>query len=169
MQITLIQTEIEEAIRDYVSRQLTVREGMRIDIELKATRGAEGYQAFIDIVDQDSERKPSEEQAQDIQVPIQVQPFSVAAILENAAAAATKKVTATATRRTPKAATVEPKPEPEVEAADAAEDDGVQREDDTAGEDDTSATVGVDEDSAEEAPPAPTRSLFGGLTRPQNS
>lgn len=50
MQITIIQSEIETAIRNYIMSQITVREGQRIDIDLKATRGPEGYQAVIDIV-----------------------------------------------------------------------------------------------------------------------
>lgn len=49
MQITIAQTEIEAAIRNYILGQITVRENQRIDIDLRATRGPEGFQAFIDI------------------------------------------------------------------------------------------------------------------------
>lgn len=54
MQLTLVQTEIEEALRQYVTNQVAVKDGKRIDITLRATRGAEGYQAIIDIVNNDS-------------------------------------------------------------------------------------------------------------------
>lgn len=50
MQITLIQSEIEEALTAYIHSQITVKEGQKITIELKATRGAEGTTAVIDIV-----------------------------------------------------------------------------------------------------------------------
>ena len=49
MQITLVQTEIETAIRNYIHSQIVVKEGMKIDIILKATRGDEGTTAIIDI------------------------------------------------------------------------------------------------------------------------
>lgn len=50
MQIQLNQVEIETAIRNYVHEQINVREGMQIDITLKATRGDDGQTAIIDIV-----------------------------------------------------------------------------------------------------------------------
>jgi hypothetical protein len=50
MQITIVQTEIEEAIRNFILGQVEVRPGNRIDIDLRATRGAEGFQAMINIV-----------------------------------------------------------------------------------------------------------------------
>jgi hypothetical protein len=50
MQIKLIQTEIEEAIRNYIQDQVTVKEGMDINIDLSATRGPEGFIANVEIV-----------------------------------------------------------------------------------------------------------------------
>lgn len=49
MQITIVQSEIETAIRNYIGEQINVKEGMQIDIVLKATRGDEGQTAIIDI------------------------------------------------------------------------------------------------------------------------
>lgn len=54
MQITINQNEIEKAIEARIRSQIMVREGFRIDIDLKATRGPEGYQAVIDIVEEDA-------------------------------------------------------------------------------------------------------------------
>lgn len=54
MRIILTQMEIEEAIEKLILDQVDVPDDMRIDIDLKATRGEEGYQAFIDIVDHDA-------------------------------------------------------------------------------------------------------------------
>lgn len=49
MQITIVQAEIELAIKNYIMSQITVNENQDINIQLKATRGDEGYQAIIDI------------------------------------------------------------------------------------------------------------------------
>lgn len=54
MQITIVQSEIETAIRNYVMEQVNVKEGKRIDIDLKATRGDSGYTAEITIANQDA-------------------------------------------------------------------------------------------------------------------
>jgi len=50
MQIILVQTEVEQAIKDYISHRLTVSEGTDIQIDLTATRGAEGVKAIIDLI-----------------------------------------------------------------------------------------------------------------------
>lgn len=49
MKITLVQAEIHEAIEAYIRSQITVNEGMKIEINLRATRGEEGTTAEIDI------------------------------------------------------------------------------------------------------------------------
>lgn len=49
MKITIVQTEIEEAIRDFMRKQIAVQEGMVITMDLRATRGDEGFIANIDI------------------------------------------------------------------------------------------------------------------------
>lgn len=54
MRVILAQDEIEQAIRNLIIEQVNVPEDMRIDINMKATRGDEGYTAEVDIVSQDS-------------------------------------------------------------------------------------------------------------------
>lgn len=49
MQITIVQVEIEEAIIEHIKRQITINADQEITVDLRATRGAEGYQAIIDI------------------------------------------------------------------------------------------------------------------------
>lgn len=49
MLITIVQAEIETAIREYIDRQINLRPGMNVAIDLQATRGAEGFRAIIDI------------------------------------------------------------------------------------------------------------------------
>lgn len=50
MQITLIQTEIEQALRNYINEQVNIKEGTSVSIELRSTRGSEGMTAIIDII-----------------------------------------------------------------------------------------------------------------------
>ena len=49
MQILLIQSEIEQAIRDYMNQQINIKEGSTLEIDLRSTRGTEGFTANIDI------------------------------------------------------------------------------------------------------------------------
>ena len=57
MQITLVQAEIEAAIINFVTSQVNVKPEMRIDVDLTATRGANGFTATIDIVNKSTPRK----------------------------------------------------------------------------------------------------------------
>lgn len=63
MQITLIQSEIETAITNFVTSQVNVRPEMRIDVDLTATRGANGFTATIDIVHKSTPRKDGQKTA----------------------------------------------------------------------------------------------------------
>lgn len=54
MKISLVQNEIEDAIRDQVRSKIAVKDDQRIDVKLRATRGEEGWQADVDIVSQDA-------------------------------------------------------------------------------------------------------------------
>lgn len=49
MQITLSQDEIEHAIIGYVRRQITIAEDQKIEVDLKAGRGENGFTATLDI------------------------------------------------------------------------------------------------------------------------
>lgn len=49
MKITIVQREIEEAVRDYINKQIAVQEGMEITMDFTATRGDDGLTAAIDI------------------------------------------------------------------------------------------------------------------------
>jgi hypothetical protein len=69
MQITIVQAEIETAIRKYIEEQINVRDGMRIDIDLSATRGADGFKAIIDIVPDTSKKAVQQQQQVQVQKP----------------------------------------------------------------------------------------------------
>lgn len=55
MKIILVQNEIEEAIRSYMNKTLTVPSQKELRIEMTATRGASGVTAEINIMDKGSE------------------------------------------------------------------------------------------------------------------
>jgi hypothetical protein len=161
MQITLIQTEIEEAIRNYVNNQVNLKPGMRIDIELAATRGADGFKATIDIVREDSP------------VPEAVQEEAPAAAAEVSVPAAT---TAPATTR--KAQTRVAKPDPAVAAspipATAAEastetTDATNPAAELIADAATTSAETAPAESTETRPATPGKSLFGGLSLPKNA
>lgn len=49
MQITLVQTQIEEAIRQFVGSRLNLQIGETLDLDLRATRGDDGYTCVVTI------------------------------------------------------------------------------------------------------------------------
>lgn len=49
MQIVLIESEIHQAIQAWLATIVKIENGTQVEIDLKATRGAEGYQAFVDL------------------------------------------------------------------------------------------------------------------------
>lgn len=148
VQIIIVQSEIEEAIRSHILGTLNVREGMRIDIDLKATRGDTGYQAIIDIVPETTAARPTQDPAPE--------PDPI------------PQTAATTVRATRQPRT--PKPEPEVAErqpteADLAPAGTVQAEAQPA-----AAVQAEQVGGADNAPPATERkSLFGGLKTPTNS
>lgn len=51
MRIFLVQAEIEQALENYISEQMSVADGKTFNIKIAATRGDEGFTAEINIVD----------------------------------------------------------------------------------------------------------------------
>lgn len=164
MQMILIQTEIEEAIRDYINNQVNVREGMRIDIDLSATRGPEGFKATIDIVREDA---PEAEPTTGLASAPTPSPTP-------APAPAPAQVAKIRKAAPPKEAT-QPSVSKPVEINENATPDDVvaDAQEEAAEEPAEGPALGgnpEDEAPAEDTPaPKPTRSLFGNLTKPVNS
>lgn len=147
MQITIVQTEIEEAIRSHILSQINVNPGMRIEIDLLATRGATGFQAVIDILpDVESSGAAS---AKEVDEPTPAKSLSI-------------KDTVTEV----KVKTSKPRKAVEAEPEDDGEDD-VAVEDEPVKAKTKSVFEEIEEESApiegEEEEVAPTRSLFGSL------
>ena len=175
MQITIVQAEIEQAITDFIHRQINVREGMLIQIDLKATRGDHGFQAVIDIVDPNSATivsAPKQEKAEPEQAPIP-EPAPTVVVTP-----ATPVVAAPITRtRVVRAAKVVPEEKPAEPVAPAAKAEApeVQNEpEDVVVEPVEALPEAVPEEAvqevaaATEAPTKPRQSLFSNLPRPSN-
>lgn len=147
MQITIVQAEIERAIREYIGRQMKVADGMEMAMELQATRGAEGFKAVIDIRPITCAIPEAFKQTEAL---IRQQPFIGS------------------TARTPEPGVVGDVA-PFVAAAPTVVDSSSL---DTV-EGSSAPELTVDSSSASEAqpeaPPTNTRSLFKGLSKPKNN
>lgn len=137
MQITLIQSEIEQALKNYINDIMSVKDGMEIEIQLKATRGEEGTTAIIDIVPQ--KPKAARGGRTSGEIPAKAEPVK-------AAAAPVKAEPAQAVAES---------------VAEAEADDAEQ----VAEQAQEPAPVEAEQAPAEEAP---RKSLFAGLSKPQN-
>lgn len=147
MQITLVETELKQAITEFVGRQMKIADGMAMNIELSATRGAEGFKATIDIQPSAAivgkELPPFREAVKVAESPIRQQPF-VPAVVQQASTARS--------------------PEPTAEAqAEAVEETAAVEEQPGAVE----ILLPTNEVQAETSGANP-RSLFGGLKKPKN-
>lgn len=171
MQITIVQAEIEQAITDFIHRQINVREGMLIQIDLKATRGDAGFQAVIDIVDPNTalastpipahkQDRVEPEPAQPIAVPAQ-EPSPVVGPEGEPEPARVRTRAVRAVRQAPVEKSVEPdvSSEPEGQAVVPVEAnlDPYQE-----------ASQPVTEDPPAPVPAKPRQSLFSNLPRPVN-
>lgn len=145
MQITLIQSEIEQALKNYINDIMSVKDGMEIEIQLKATRGEEGTTAIIDIVPQ----KPKAARGGRTSGEIPAKSESV-------------KAAATPVKAEPAQAVAEADPAPVAESVAEAEADDAEQVAEQAQE---PAPVEAEQAPAEEAP---RKSLFAGLSKPQN-
>lgn len=182
MQISINQADIELAIEKLVRERVIVREDQEVAIDLRATRGPEGYQAFIQIVDAGTKASKSTKKA------------SVSAA--GTSASATKTKTSKASTKAAEPAATDTKAEAQAEVAEkepaaaepvVSEDAPVEAEVEivaeapvevevteeltpavasTTAEADTKVEATVQED---EPAPAPRQSLFGNLKKPENA
>lgn len=152
MRIILTQMEIEEAIEKLILDQVDVPDDMRIDIDLKATRGEEGYQAFIDIVDHDAP-----EDGSDRSVDPRIKPVDGAETLAIAEKVLEAKAEASKPRRRGRPAGARNKPklsedhrstDDKVQVTDQVAEEPVQEAQESVSE----AEVGQDTQEAEQTP-----------------
>lgn len=158
MQIILVQSEVEEALRSYIAARLTLAEGTAIKIALSATRGDDGIKATIDLVE------PGTQQVVAAAAPAPAtKPAATVVVKETAQQPNTALDSAKATLA---AATSGKQPEQAQEQAADASTTGAPAEAGAAAN--ASADVAQAEPQAAEGG-AQTKSLFSGLTRPKNS
>lgn len=148
MQITINQTQIEKAIQDFMLKRINIKEGTEIKIEMKATRGAEGFSAVIDIIDDLDSHNAMLEQEKERQTSAKEEKLEKAGRFLN------------------KIKSKKSDPEPAAEAEDAEE------EDDQPTEESGEEAAATDEpegaaDAEEEAPkPRKAKSIFGNKVTP---
>ena len=51
IQVTITQTEIETAILEYMNKRISISADSEVSVDIKSTRGADGFTAIIDIID----------------------------------------------------------------------------------------------------------------------
>lgn len=149
IQVTLVQTEIEEALRNFISTQMTLKEGTEIEIDLAATRGADGIKATINLI------PPGKEAS--------APTVAVKETVKNKPEPETKPT---------KAAAVVEEVKPVVESTqDATVETGtVSNASDEAGSVETQAVnLAPADEQKEEAAPAAKPGLFAALRKPTNS
>ena len=129
MQVVINQTQIEKAILDFMHKRINIREGSELLIEMKATRGAEGFSAVIDIIDNAESHAEMVEKEKERQKKEKEEKLEKAG---NFLKSATKKAAAKPAE--------EPEPEEETPTEDVAEAD---------------TDAGAEEEKSEEEVPAP--------------
>lgn len=147
MQIILVQTEVVQALRDYVASRLTLAEGTEITVDLSATRGANGVTATIDLVEPSQKATPAPVQ-QVIKVPAAKPETANKAPEAQQATQVAQSAAETQERATGLAA----------EASEGT----------TSGDTATQQADPATETKVEGETAAPTKSLFGNLARPKN-
>jgi len=149
MQITINQTQIEKAIQDFMLKRINIKEGTEIKIEMKATRGAEGFSAVIDIIDDLDAHNAMLEQEKARQTSAKEEKLEKAG------------------RFLDRVKTKKSEPEPESEIEDPEEED--QPSEESCADADEADEPKEPEESvdAEEAPkPAKAKSIFGNKVTP---
>ena len=150
MRITLNQAQIEQGLRLFIESQGFNTEGKTIEIDLKATRGPEGYTADILIPDAAGNTASSASTPASLDIE-------------------SKVTTAKASKSTPATEEADSTPvEPEA-PAEAEPEVEAESTDDSANE----PVAEVEEDTAEDTPEVPAtnarKSLFGDAKRPVNA
>lgn len=158
MQLILVQSEVEQAIKDYVGKLINIAPDTQVDIDLTATRGSEGVKAVIELTPASANKA---------EAPFDTTPNSP---VPTAVSTGTGRGPGRPRKVQPPAP--EPEPEPVVEETPELAQDGAELASEAPADTDTEAEA---TELAEEAPVAPAappatapRSLFANLRKPQN-
>lgn len=161
MQIILAENEIKQAIEEFVFKSMNVNEDKAIDIDIKATRGADGTTAVIDIVDLKGD---TPEPVKDVKTPDKKKPGPKPKAVDKPQAS----TIACDDQEAPDPEPAETEAQPDFE--EESEETTAPKETESEAEEDDGSVVDPVEDKSEaEAEPAPKKSLFAGLGKPKNS
>lgn len=136
MKFTLVEADIKQAIEDYIGKIITINPSATIDIDIKATRGADGVTAEIDVALAGSVKAESA-------------PVAKPVVEEAIAPAAVKPITPPAVEKPIQ----QPIPEQLATATAPAVEPGLDNVEDEAFEPETAFE--------ETVPPVPGKSIFG--------
>jgi hypothetical protein len=176
MQIIIGQAEIEQAITQHVLSMVAIHPGQSIDIELKATRGESGYQAFISIGEKSNQPSPVVKTVPLVQSAQQT-PRTPAEIRQVMAAEAAAEEAAAAAEEV---AIPDNEGEPTIQTANEVAEEEAQNPQQEATEQPVAVSrprlARVTQPAATEAPAEqvggsntpPPRKLFGGFSKPKN-
>lgn len=159
MQIILVQQEVEQALRDYVASRLTLVEGTQFEIDLAATRGANGITATINLVSPGAAAAPAAKTA--------VASTSTATVRRSTPEAPTKAQETTAVVQTDPNQGQDPNTGNEGQEQGSTTTGGQQP--DPADPNTAQATGDVNGDPVTGEGTDKPKSLFAGLTKPKNS
>ncbi|MFP3645218.1 hypothetical protein [Paraburkholderia sp. SIMBA_054] len=165
MQIIIVQAEIEAAIRNFINSQLNVKDGHRIDIQLSATRGEDGFKATIDIVANDA--VPAAPTPAPSPAPIKESKSETAVTASHASVKAPPPPITNITPVTKK--DLELQPEPDLTAGEAGNASAGSATDAGATDAAPSSSEPVVAEQPADGEVKPTRSLFAGLKKPVNA
>ena len=159
MQLILPQSDLEQAIKDYVNDLVNIKEGTIIEIDLKAGRGLDGFTATVDINKLGTPSAPKTVVPAATPLPAQT---PVAAPVKPIPRATPVPVPETVADHKPEKAP-EPTPEPVAEKT----ADPVPETESVKSEQPQAAAVEVPEAASEVATPVARRPLFGNLKKPE--
>ncbi len=162
MQIILVQSEINEALKNYVMSQINIKDDMEVSIDLAATRGEDGFKATISIVPRGKQTDAKQAVAAPAQHVVEpTPPFDVtppaSAPIQQPIQEDNAAVQAVAVNSFVAAAQASPTPTPVVMAAEKAQPEAEEKP----------APVPVP--ATTPSPAESVRTLFAGLHKPKNT
>lgn len=169
MQVTLVQVEIEQALTDYINNQINIKDGMKISIDLKAGRGADGFNAIVDIVpiSQVTANKPAPTPEVQEEKPEPKEEKQKAVVEKQKASQTQKSAPATQTAATAATGSATDAGDGKEVLAEVLKDEEPTPVTETAAEPQIEETQ--EEEVAQEETPKPRPSLFAGLKKATNS
>lgn len=178
MQITIVEEQIVEAITDYITKQGLDLSNMLVEVELRATRGAEGYTATITLQPKNGRGSRSTSSPSPTPSGSKAKPLDIEkTVTEAKKGGRTKKADKPEDAPEAEAPETAPEatPEPAVEEAQEAPEQNQEAQPEAPAEEAAEAvskpklSIFASSKPKEESPaPSNTKSIFGDLKKPVN-